>query len=125
MKVKRAIKIAALFLVSTLFLSGCSEKITEGEIYEKEYKPEKTSIVTVPIVHTNGKSTYTTIIPVTYHYPDRWCIRIRSLNKDEGGEYKTAEYYTTEEVYNECEIGDLFVYDEERDYEEEPVEKEK
>ncbi|HIX99857.1 MAG TPA: hypothetical protein H9974_10125, partial [Candidatus Dorea intestinigallinarum] len=81
MKVKRAIKIAALFLVSTLFLSGCSEKITEGEIYEKEYKPEKTSIVTVPIVHTNGKSTYTTIIPVTYHYPDRWCIRIRSLNK--------------------------------------------
>lgn len=121
----RKIKTVVAIALAGICLTGCSGKITEGEIYEKEYKPEKTSIVTVPIVHTNGKSTYTTIIPVTYHYPDRWCVRIRSLNQDEDGEYETAEYYTTEEVYNECEIGDLFVYDEDRDYEEEPVEKEK
>ena len=41
------------------------------------------------------------------------------------GDYDTADYYTTEEVYNSCEVGDMFSYDENRDCEEEPVEKSK
>ena len=77
------------------------------------------------MIHTNGKSLYTTYVPVTHHYPDRWRISIKSIEKNDDGDYDTADYYTTEEVYNNCEVGDMFSYDENRDCEEEPVEKSK
>lgn len=77
------------------------------------------------MIHTNGKSLYTTYVPVTHHYPDRWRISIKSIEKNDDGDYDTADYYTTEEVYNSCEVGDMFSYDENRDCEEEPVEKRK
>ena len=62
-------------------------------------------------------------IPMFYYYPDRWCIWIKATEKNDEGEYDTAKYYTTEEVYEECDIGDMFSYEEDRDYKEEPVEK--
>ena len=86
----RKIKTVVAIALAGICLTGCSGKITEGEIYEKEYKPEKTSIVTVPIVHTNGKSTYTTIIPVTYHYPDRKVESIRRQNITPLRKYTTS-----------------------------------
>lgn len=110
-------------LCACLICSGCSEKIREGEIYEKEYKPEKTIVNIVPIIHTNGKTASTTCIPMIYHYPDRWCVRIRSFEKNEDGKYETAQYYTTKEVYDKCRIGDIFSFEEDRDLENEPVEK--
>lgn len=72
-------------LCACLICSGCSEKIREGEIYEKEYKPEKTIVNIVPIIHTNGKTASATYIPMIYHYPDRWCVRIRSFEKMKTG----------------------------------------
>lgn len=123
MKIKRWV---GLFLVGTLTLAGCGQKkITEGIIYQKEFKPERTSTTFIPMVHFNGKTSYTTYIPIINHYPDRWCIYIKSLNKDDEGKYQTAEYYTTEAVYNDCEIGYMFSYEENRDFSEEPVEKSK
>lgn len=71
------------------------------------------------MIHTNGKSLYTTYVPVTHHYPDRWRISIKSIEKNDDGDYDTADYYTTEEVYNSCEVGDMFSYDENRDCERE------
>lgn len=112
-------------IVCLMCMTGCSKEITEGEIYDKEFKEETTTVIMTPIVHTNGKTTSTSIIPIVHRYPDRWCIRIRSLERNEDGDYETAEYYTTEEVFNECDIGDIFSYDEDRDYSEEPVEKER
>ena len=105
-------KIIFVLFACLILLTGCSQKITEGEIYEKEFLP-------------NGKSLYTTYVPVTHHYPDRWRISIKSIEKNDDGDYDTADYYTTEEVYNSCEVGDMFSYDENRDCEEEPVEKSK
>lgn len=109
----------------TILLTGCNKKITEGEICEKEFLPERTDVVVMPVVHTNGKTTYTTYIPMIFYYPDRWRISIRAIEKNSDGEYDTAEYYTTEEVYNDCKVGDMFSYEKDRDYEEEPVEKKK
>ena len=48
-----------------------------------------------------------------------------TIEKNDDGDYDTADYYTTEEVYNNCKVGDMFSYDEDRDSEEEPVEKSK
>lgn len=118
-------KILLTLIICCICLTGCGEKITEGEIYEKEFLLEETQVMIVPMVHTNGKTSYTTYMPVTHHYPDRWRISIKSLEKNEDGEYDTADYYTTEEVYNSCEVGDMFSYDENRDYAEEQVEKSK
>lgn len=116
-------KYIAVILMSSVLLTGCSSKITEGEIYKKDYQPEETIMIMTPMIHTNGKSSYTTYIPMFYHYPDRWCIWIKATEKNDEGEYDTAKYYTTEEVYEECDIGDVFSYEEDRDYKEEPVEK--
>lgn len=121
----RVKKIIFALFACLILLTGCSQKITEGEIYEKEFRPEKTEVLIVPMVHTNGKTSYTTPTPIVHHYPDRWRIAIRSIEKNDDGDYDTADYYTTEEVYNNCKVGDMFSYDEDRDSEEEPVEKSK
>ena len=117
-------KILLLFVL-VLLLTGCGNKLTEGEIYGKEFIPEYETITYVHIVHSNGKTSYTTMMPILLHYPDRWRIDIRSLNRNEKGEYETASYFTSEEVFDECDIGDIFSYDPNRDSENEPVMKEK
>lgn len=121
----RVKKIIFVLFACLILLTGCSQEITEGEIYEKEFLPAETRTIILPMIHTNGKSSYTTYVPVTHHYPDRWRISIKSIEKNGDGDYDTAEYYTTEEVFNSCEVGDMFSYDENRDCEEEPVEKSK
>ena len=64
-----------------------------------------------------------TVVLVTTYYPDRWKIYIRSLKKNEQGEYETAVYYTTKTFYQKCKIGDVFTYKEGRDSADEPVGK--
>lgn len=118
---------ANIFLVAIccILLSGCTEQIREGEIYKKEFLPESVQVMTIPVIHSDGKNCYTTYVPMTYYYPDRWKIYIRSLEKDREGDYQTAVYFTSQKVYEECKIGDLFSYEENRDFKEEPVEKKK
>lgn len=78
-------KYIAVILMSSVLLTGCSSKITEGEIYKKDYQPEETIMIMTPMIHTNGKSSYTTYIPMFYHYPDRWCIWIKATEKNDEG----------------------------------------
>lgn len=61
-------KIIFVLFACLILLTGCSQKITEGEIYEKEFLPEETRTIIIPMIHTNGKSLYTTYVPVTHHY---------------------------------------------------------
>lgn len=113
-------KIIIAIVGLSLFLTACS-KIMEGEIYEKEFVPERTWVSMVPIVHTDGKTTFTTMIPIIYHHADEWVIRIRSLDGKD-----TATYYVKEDVYNACEVGMMFEFDEKRgDLSQEPLEKER
>lgn len=116
-------KYLATLLISTVLLTGCGQKITEGEIYKKEYQPEEMITIITPMVHTNGKTSYTTYIPIVSYYPERWCVWIKAIKKNSDGKYETAKYYTTKEVYESCDIGDMFSYKKDRDSEKEPVEK--
>ena len=121
-KVKKRI---LLLLVLALVLTGCDSELTEGEIYGKEFLPRKTMVMCVPIVHSDGKTSYTTIVPMIFNYPDRWRIDIRSLDVNEKGEQETASYFTSKEVFDECDIGNIFSYEPDRDLKNEPVMKEK
>ena len=121
-KLKRRI---LLLHVSALLLTGCGSELTEGEIYGKEFLPRKTTVMYVPVVHSDGKTSYTTVIPMIFNYPDRWRIDIRSLDVNEKGEQETASYFTSKEVFDECDIGNIFSYEPDRDSKNEPVMKEK
>ena len=120
---KRFKKRIFLFCLSGILLSGCREKLTSGEIYNKEFFPASTVTVIMPIVHTNGKSNHTTYIPMIYRYPDRWRVDIQSLEADKNGKRRTTSYWVTEEVYEDCVVGGMFEFNPKADAISEPVER--
>ena len=104
-------KLLAVLISFVIFLSGCGETITEGEVIEKNYTPAHIQTAIIPVVHSNGKTSYTTLIPFIYYYADKWTITIRGYSDE--GEEQTATYRVTEEVYNNTAVGSEFVYTEE------------
>ena len=118
-KIIISIFILMLILVT---LTGCSSEITEGEVYDKEYKAAHTSVMMIPMTTYNGKTSTVHMIPYIYNYPDRYIIYIK---KFEDNEWKEADYYVPKEVYDGINIGDQFVYDEGRDLSEEPYTRER
>ena len=103
-------------------LVGCSKTITEGEVYDKEHRDSQVVVMPMTMVHSNGKTTYTTIVPVTWYYPERYVIFIKEYN-DESKEWETEDYYVEKEVYDSTNIGDYFIFDEETMLQNEPREK--
>jgi hypothetical protein len=101
---KRAVCLALLLVL----LSGCSRKITSGEVIEKSFTPAHSSVMMIPVVRTIGKVTSTTIIPYVYHYSDRYIVKISGYNKD--GERDTASYRVEKAVFETVELGDEFEY---------------
>nr|DAU83755.1 MAG TPA: protein of unknown function (DUF4969) [Caudoviricetes sp.] len=110
-QLKKSIICFLLLLLIPILLSGCQNSITQGEVIEKEFTPSHTEVMLVPLVHSNGKTSYTTLVPFIYSYSDSWKITIQSYDK-ETGENSTATYRVTENVYNSVEIGSEFIYDE-------------
>ena len=114
---------ALICLLLVVCLCGCSNEITEGEVYEKEYREAHTTVMMLPLVISNGKTTKTTMIPFLVHYPDRYVIFIKAYQDEE---WKTEDFYVSKEVYDSIKIGDMFLYDEERgDLQDEPYTKER
>lgn len=114
---------ALICLLLVVSLCGCSNVITEGEVYEKEYREEYTAVVMLPLVISNGKSSTITMIPYIVRYPDRYVIFIKAYQDEE---WKTEDFYVSKEVYDSINIGDMFLYDEERgDLQDEPYTKER
>lgn len=103
-------------LISTalllLLLTGCGDRITQGEVVEKEYEPAHTITQLMPMTQYNGQTTYITFIPIVHAVPDTWRIKIQQFNEQKG-KMLTATYSVTEEVYNSVEIGSEFIYEEE------------
>lgn len=118
---KKIILIVIILLIAVL-LVGCSQEISDGEVYNKEFKEAHTQIVMIPTTMYNGKTSTTIMIPYTYYYPDRYIIYIK---KFEDNEWKTADYYVTKEIYETINIGDQFEYVEGRDLTDEPYTREK
>lgn len=106
---KRAV-FAVLAVALLLVLSGCSGKITSGEVVEKNFTPAHSTSCIIPLVISNGKTSHVVYVPYTYHYSDRWEVTIAAWDEKEK-EMQTATYRVTEEVYEAVEIGAEFVYD--------------
>lgn len=105
------------------FLCGCSNAITEGEVCEKEYREAHTQVMILPLIISNGKTISTIMVPYFVHYPDRYVIFIKAYQDEE---WKTEDFYVSKEVYDSTNIGDMFLYDEERgDLQDEPYTKER
>ena len=104
-------KIVAFIGILLIFsiLTGCSKAITEGEVISKEFTPAHTQIMFIPIVHTNGTTSYTTLVPFIYYYNDKWEVTIQQYD-DEQKEMLSATYRITEEVFDAVTIGSEFVY---------------
>lgn len=122
MKKLKIFILIGLVLIVIISLAGCSSEITEGEVYQKEFKPEHTEVVLIPMHMYNGKTSTTIVVPFTYHYPDRYVVYIKSYVDKE---WKTADYYVTKEIYETINIGDQFKYVEGRDLTEEPYIRER
>lgn len=120
--IKKLILVAVLLLA--LLLCSCATKITEGEIYEKEFKAEETQLLPITTFIYTGK----VAIPVTHfynrHYPDRYIVRIRQYNEEENT-YLYNEYYVNKETFDKVNIGDWFIFDENFCIENEPYTQEK
>lgn len=114
---------ALICLLLVVSLCGCSNVITEGEVYKKEYREEYTTVIMLPLVISNGKSSTTTMIPYIVRYPDRYVIFVKAYQDEE---WKTEDFYVSKEVYDSINVGDMFLYDEERgDLQDEPYTKER
>ena len=77
----------------------------------------------LPLIISNGKTTSTIMVPYFVHYPDRYVIFIKAYQDEK---WKTEDFYVSKEVYDSINIGDMFLYDEERgDLQDEPYTKER
>lgn len=119
MKQRLVVSIISLYI---MLLSGCSSGITDGEVYDKEFVPEKSWVQMIPIVHYNGKYSWTQMVPIWHHHPDEYIIRIRKYNESDR-RYETNQFYTDKDTFDKCEIGDWFEYNSERDLIDEPLTK--
>ena len=114
---------ALICILLVVSLCGCSNTITEGEVYEKEYREAYTTVMMQPLVISNGKTTTTKMIPYFVRYPDRYVIFIKAYQDEE---WKTEDFYVSKEIYDSINIGDMFLYNEERgDLQDEPYTKER
>lgn len=117
-------KIALFLSIILVFglLVSCSKLINEGDIYEKEFKPEYTTVSVFPMTISNGKTVTTIMVPYTIHYPDRWVIYIKAYD-EEACKWINEYFYVSEEVYDSVDIGDYFVFDEDMGTRDEPYTK--
>lgn len=115
--VKKYLLISALSFA--LLLSGCRGKMAEGEIYSKRFIPAHADTMLIPTIYSNGKTYYTILMPYVMTYPDAYEIKIRNYDEDKQ-KYDTQTYYVKEDVWKQCEIGNVFKYDKDRDFTEMP-----
>lgn len=107
-----------LFLIFSL--CACGNKITNGEVYEKEYKEAYTTVVMLPLATSDGT---TTLLPYFVCYPDRYVIYIKKYN---GEKWLKEDFYVSKDVYDQINVGDMFEYDASRgDLKDEPYTKER
>jgi len=105
---------AGLTLMGAVY--GCAPLITEGEIYQKVYEPDRTWVMLMPIVIPSGKSTTTILVPMFMHDDEDFIVKIKQYDQTQAKEIKES-LYVSEEVYNTVKVGDWFVsgtYDEQK-----------
>lgn len=110
-----------LLILGILLLTGCSNKVTYGEVITKEHNKAYRQLVMIPVHTYNGKISTTIMIPYWIFHEENWKIEIKGKNKE--GNIDTDIYYITENLYDEINIGDMYEYRPDLDLTEEPVVK--
>jgi len=100
-------KMAFVIAVFAVLLTSCTPKIKEGEIYDKDFQPAHTTMIMMPIVHSAGKTTFTTLVPMWFFYPDAWYISYRAFNQ-KSNKWDSATVWVNREVYELSQIGDWY-----------------
>lgn len=120
---KRAILLSISVSLAVL-LTACGTKITSGEVVEKNFSPAHSTVMVIPLVRSNGKTTSTTLVPFIYHYPDTWTITIGKYS-ERREEMLYATYRVTKDVFDVVEVGAEFIYDETMEPEEQEYTRER
>ncbi len=121
---KKFMIVPALLTFAMLLISGCGNKLREGEVCGKEFREAYTTTRLMPLTISNGKTTTTTLIPYIVRYPDRWSVTIKAYNED-NREWETATYWVAKEVFDAVNIGEQFEYDAETCLDDEPYTRER
>ncbi len=116
--------VLVLLALTMLLISGCGNKLREGEVCGKEYREAYTTIRLMPLTISNGKKTTTRLFPYIIRYPDRWSVTIKAYTED-NREWETAKYWVTKEVFDAVNIGAQFEYDAETCLDDEPYTRER
>ena len=118
----KKIAFTLLSVLALIMMTSCSDSINEGDVYDKEFKPEYTTVSVLPMTISNGKTVTTIMVPYAIHYPDRWVIYIKAYD-EETCKWINEDFYVSEEVYDSVNIGDYFVFDEDMGTRDEPYTK--
>lgn len=105
-KVKIILTLVLILLI--MATTGCKKKITEGEVYKKEYQPE--TITMMPIANTMwiGETPITTYTYIPVTNDESWVVDIR--NKEEGDKkYRKRRIYVSKGFYQKTKIGNKIV----------------
>lgn len=110
-----------MLIIGLFLLVGCSG-LKEGEIYDKSFSPAHTELIMMPIVHVistgNTYSTFTTIVPMWFYYPDSWSISYKAFNQKKN-KWETAIVWVNQQTYSVANIG-MWYKKTEQDFIEQP-----
>jgi hypothetical protein len=94
-----------------IMIFSCGPALKQGEVYNRQFIPAHSQLIMMPIVHvvSDGESTttYTTVTPIWFFYPDAWSISYKAFNQKKN-KWETATVYTTKEIYNLVSIGSWY-----------------
>lgn len=93
--------ILVLLILSVLLLCGCSPKITQGEVYKKEYYPART-YTRINWIYINGSLKS---FPQVIHKPERYVVFIRV---EKNGTEITEDFYVDVKTYHDISVGDWY-----------------
>jgi len=112
-ELKLKLKILYFFLIFLTGVIGCSSvrnllhldssKLSEGEIYKKEYKPQKNTVIMMPIV-TND---FIAMMPFPVKRKERFILHIRQSDPL-SGKVNYDKRDVSQELYKEVDIGDWY-----------------
>jgi hypothetical protein len=91
-----------LLTLSLIVLLSC-EKLQYGNVIEREYHPEYTSTMLLPMVVSTGKTTTIIMIPYFVHHNESWSIDVKGTGVK--GHTLTRTFYIDKLAFDTTKIG--------------------
>jgi len=96
-------------MIFLLFALVSCENIKYGNVTSKQYRPEMTWVSIIPIPHTIGKVTVTTMIPIIHHRNESWVINVSGIG-DKGNKMEDC-FYVDKIAFDTISIGQFMCVD--------------